>query len=275
MQKLTYILFTLTLLLAPPAFGKASPEIAKKHNQMLYTAVMVKYLSSAGSGTLVYSQRNEGAWDTFILTNYHVVQGAITVSKEWDPQKKKEIDKERRQRIRVFWFDYNDLSKFVGTRGKSADIVAYDKPADLALLKLRDKEKGVTPVAIIRHPCRSIHLFEEVWAVGAGLGRPPFATKGHVSFLREEVDGYPYTFTTAPIIFGNSGGSLFRQNGKGNYELIGVPSKVATTFFQAVSHIGLSIPMETVQIFLKDNKYDYIFPKGCKAAKVIILNEEK
>ena len=55
-----------------------------------------------------------------ILTNFHVVGSAVTVQEEWNPKVQKEVKRERRESIEVSWHQYNDLSAFVGTSGKTA-----------------------------------------------------------------------------------------------------------------------------------------------------------
>ena len=254
------IAITFLLLSAPQAWAST---VQQKHSEMLYTVVTVES-RALGSGTVVYSKKFNGNYETFILTNHHVVSSAIDINKEWDPIKKKKVDVEKLETVKIRWFDYNNLSRSVGTRGKIADIVAYDKRKDLALLKIRDKERGVKNVAIMRHPCRTINLFDNVYAVGSGLGKPPFATKGVLSLLDEEINGHRYMLATAPIIYGNSGGALFRLDIENNkYEFIGIPSRVESSYFQTVTHMGFSIPMQTVWQFLKKNKFKRILSAGC------------
>ena len=261
-------IFSLVLILLMTTFAWGNTPANKKHREMLYTVVTVESLGNLGSGTVVYSKKDKGDFETFILTNFHVVSSSVTISKEWSPIEKKKVDVEKRVVVKILWFNYNELSRFIGTRGKTADIVAYDKSKDIALLKVRDKERGTAFVARLRPPCRSIYLFDEVYAVGSGLGKPPFATIGTLSLMDEEIDGNRYMLATAPIIYGNSGGALFRlDNSASKYELIGIPSRVSATFFQSVTHMGFSIPMQTVWEFLKKNNYSQILPNGCEEKK--------
>jgi len=249
---------------AAPKYAIKSPE--QKHAEMLYPIVAVAAPYGSGSGTVIYSKDGKEGWETFILTNHHVVASAIKVEKEWDPRKKEKVDIERRMTLTVRWFIYNKLSRFVGTAGKTVDIVAYDEAADLALLKVRDSERGIDHVAALRPWCEPIYLFDPVFAVGAGLGKPPFATEGTLGLFDEEVDGYRYLLATAPIIFGNSGGALFRWDAKKlKFEMVGVPSRVSVTWAIVIPHMAWIIPRTTIWEFLKKNKLDRILPSGCSS----------
>jgi len=84
-------------------------------------------------------------------------------------------------------------------------------------------------------------------------------TSGEMAFAEQMIEGYRYQLATAPIIFGNSGGSLFSYSEvRKQYEMIGVPSRVSASGFQAVTHMGWSIPTETVNEFLRENFHGFI-----------------
>ena len=247
----------LAMGLAPPSFG----QCGFKQTEMLYTIVRVDTGSGNGSGIVVYSGKLESAddhYDTYILTNNHVIASAVKIVDEWNSTKGEKVQKERRLPVTVNWFDYNKCSRHVGTRGRTADIVHYDAAADLAVLKIRDREGRVPYVARMISENATINLGDPVWAAGAGLGEPPFITFGHVAFLDKQIEGYRYMLASAPIIFGNSGGALFRER-DGQFDLIGVTSKMSGSQFSgAVSHMGWSIPMETVRVFLREAKLFFI-----------------
>ena len=239
--------------------GVAQGSCDTKHTEMLYTVVLVDAAGGSGSGTVIYSGERDGKVATYVLTNFHVIQNGVNIKEEWDPKKGKKVEKELRTSVTANWFDYNDCSRNIGTRGKTADIVAYDKSADLALLKLHDTERPVFPVAQMIVEDASPHLGDEVWAVGAGMGEPPFMTKGNAAFLDKQINGHRYIMATAPIIFGNSGGALFRFSpDRDRHELIGVPSRARAAGWQIITHMAWSIPMSTVRKFLRDNDLSYI-----------------
>ena len=228
------------------------------HEQMLYPVVLIDVGNGGGSGTVIRSAKNEtGQAETYILTNFHVVESAVKVAMEWDPVKKEDVKKETRSPIDASWFIYNQLSRSVGTIGKVADIVAYDRTIDLALLKSRDVENLVPYVAKIAAADTPLVLFEEVWAVGAGLGQPPFPTQGMLSNLDTRISGDRYIFSSAPIIFGNSGGALFYRT-KDGYEVIGVPAKMSGAYGTPISHMAYSIPHESIHLFLKNNEMEWL-----------------
>ena len=227
-----------------------------QHEEMLDTAIRV---NTAGSGTVLYSKQHDNKWESYILTNYHVIGEQITIREIWDGMKGKKIKRETREPVTAFWFDYVRCSRSVGTRGRIADIVAHDEQRDLALLKLRDTERGVDRIAYVLPEKEYPKLGQTVWAIGAGLGYPPSMTSGEMAFAEQVINGYRYQLATAPIIFGNSGGSLFSYSDvRKRHEMIGVPSRVSATGFQAVTHMGWSIPTETAYTFLRDNYHGFI-----------------
>lgn len=241
-----------------PVSAQAEPP-AKQHEEMLYTVVQVQSGFSRGSGTVIWSGQRNGRWETYILTNHHVIDDSVKIEEEWDSDQGKEVKRESRDPVTALWFGYNDFSRSIGTSGREATIEAYDKKADLALLKLREKESGVPFVAGLIPEGETIYLFDPTFAVGSGMGRPPFATDGMVAYLDGRIDGHRYMMSTAPIIFGNSGGALFRYSGeRDRYELIGVPSRGTVAGFSIVEHMAWSIVIETVRGFLRDNGYGFI-----------------
>ena len=247
--------FTGMLLQCSTSISMAA-SCGPQHEEMLDTAIRV---NTAGSGTVLYSKQHDNKWESYILTNYHVIGEQITIREIWDGMKGKKIKRETREPVTAFWCDYVRCSRSVGTRGRIADIVAHDEQRDLALLRLRDTERGVDRIAHILPEKEYPKLGQTVWAIGAGLGYPPSMTSGEMAFAEQVINGYRYQLATAPIIFGNSGGSLFSYSDvRKRHEMIGVPSRVSATGFQAVTHMGWSIPTETVYTFLRDNYYGFI-----------------
>lgn len=241
-----------------------SADVIKMHSEMLYPSVRVKVGDSSGSGTVIFSAEYDGEQYTYVLTNHHVVKNNIIIKEEWSNKEQKEVKYESLSPVTVEWFDYNDMSREVGTRGKTADIVAYDTTYDLALLQIRDKESVIKHVAILAPEDRILFLFEEAWAVGSGLGKPPFPTWGMISNLDQQIGGKRYIFASAPIVFGNSGGTLYHyEESCGCYEMIGVPAIGAVIRLgfggSTVEHMAWSIPMETVYEFLRNNSKHFVW----------------
>ena len=255
----------LGLLCATSSAWGLSEQQVKKHNEMLYTVVLVEGPAGSGSGTVIFSDEltvdDEKEYHNYILTNHHVIASAITIKKEWDPNLGKERKNESRRPVEATWHIYNDYSHMIGSRSQKAEIVAYNDRLDLALLRLRDRERPIDgPVATLLPDEEKIYLYDEVWLSGAGLGEPPFSSFGHISNLDRIIEGEPYFLTTSPIIYGDSGGALFRYSVKRDkYELIGVPSKVRIVGWgMPVTHMAMSIPIDTVRDFLRENCYHEI-----------------
>ena len=260
------------LALWTPIVQAGEPSDYKiKHHQMLYTTVLLSAGIGTGSGTVIFSGEvdvdGETEVHTYILTNHHVVRRSIHIKEEWNPQTKKETKTETRDLVEAFSFEYNDYSVMVGKTGRRAEIIAYDVNADLAVVRLIDTERFVANVANLMPREDKLHQFEKVYAVGAGLGFSPFSTDGTVGFNDGLWKGHRYVLTTAPIIFGNSGGALFRWSDTSNsYELVGVPSAVSNAGFAGpVTHMAWSIPIETVYEVLERNHLCHIWTDPCPA----------
>ena len=247
---------------------KVDEDVIKKHEQMLYPVCRIRSKNVGGSGTVIYSDKDEeDKYHTFILTNHHVIENSIKVQEKWDPSVGMEIKKEMRSPVDVEFFYYENFSKCKGVSGSYKGIVRdYLADADIAILELDKHEEPVEYVAktIPEEDIQDIKVFDEVWAVGASLGHEPLATYGHIVFMDEIIDDYPYWMSTAQTIFGNSGGAVFRYSKeRDRYEFIGIPSRVAVTglgFSQSpITHMGWFIPPTTIYKFLRENDYEFIF----------------
>lgn len=131
--------------------------------------------------------------------------------------------------------------------GKSALVLRVDQQNDLSLLSVPGLEG---PVALMA--ARSPAQDEKVIAVGWPLGKLLTVTEGRVMALVEEGGEYRL-WTTAPIVFGNSGGGLFEFS-LGEWKLVGVTVSVPGV---SLGYAGipvftnsLVIPVETIRHFL-------------------------
>jgi len=111
----------------------------------------------------------------------------------------------------------------------------------------------------------TVHLMERVWAIGSGLGRPPFATEGYVASVDGRQSGMEYMMSTAPIVWGNSGGALFRWSDTDqHYQLVGVPSRIEIAGFKfPIFNMAWSIPTKTIYEFLANNNMCFIYGEPC------------
>ena len=248
-----------------------SKEIKQKHEQMFYPTVRVRAKKAGGSGTVVYSEKHNDEYYTNVITNHHVVSNCISLEKKWDPVIKRKVDKEVLDTVSVEFFRYNNYSHTIGSFAVEADIVAYSEVnggQDWALLRVRDKENKADWVANL-FPLKDIdnvHIFDQTYAVGASLGHPPVASEGMITYMDDEIEHYKYWMSSAPTIFGNSGGAVYRwSSARKQYEYIGVPSRISIQPMgfsaDAITHMGYFIPIDRVYKLLKENSYHFIYDK--------------
>jgi len=249
--------------------AKANKEIIQKHEQMFYPTVRVRTKKAGGSGTVVYSEKYNDEVYTYVITNHHVIADSVHLEKKWDPVLKRKIDKEILDTVYVEFFRYNNYSHTVGSFAVEADIVAYSEVEggqDWALLRVRDKENKADWVANMfpLEDLENVHIFDETYAVGASLGHPPVASNGMITYMDDEIEHYKYWMSSAPTIFGNSGGAVYRWSGtRKQYEYIGVPSRISIQPMgfsaDAITHMGYFIPIDRVYTLLEDNNYQFIY----------------
>jgi S1-C subfamily serine protease len=237
------------------------------HERYIYPVVRVSAGNAGGSGTIIYSRNMDGGdvYTTYVLTNHHVVSSSIRVVDEWDPNLQKKVKRERRSIVYVEIFKYKDISTPVGTTKVEADIMAYTKTEDMAILKLR-LEENVPYVAILplKENSHKYKVMDETIAVGCSLGFPPLPTVGMITRLNMQLQSLPYDMSSSQIIYGNSGGAMFNTAG----ELIGIPSRVAVVgWSSAITHMGLFIPANRIYDWMENEFYDFIFDPGLNMEK--------
>jgi len=246
---------------------EVAEELVKQHEQMLYPVVRVSTKRASGSGTVLFSGRDEGqqAFQTYLLTNYHVIDDAVHVKEDFDPDIGEERKKEIREPVSVEFFYYERLSRCRGQEKLQASIVYYDRDEDLALLRLRaERQVQHKAVLIPADEIDTIKIGTKVWCTGCGLAQPPFMTEGMISFLDSEIENKRWMLNSAASIFGNSGGALYRYCGSHDrYELIGVPGRIAVSILgitaSAVPHMGYAIVPERIYSFLRRGRYEFIY----------------
>ncbi len=183
--------------------------------------VQVRTPGGLGSGFIL----NE---DGYLITNFHVIEGETKISVEI--YHKPEGQMERRS--------YKDVR-----------IIAIDRFADLALLKIDDEDAPQfkhVPVG----STDPLGVGEGVFAIGSPLGLERTVTEGIVSVKTRQMQGRLYLQTSAQINPGNSGGPLFNLAG----EVVGV-TNMKMTFSEG---LGFAIPAEQVKYFL-DHRDAYAY----------------
>jgi serine protease Do len=176
--------------------------------------VQVRTPGGLGSGFFI----NE---DGSLITNFHVIENETQISIEVYHQKNGQLERRVYKQIR---------------------IVAINKFADLALLRIEDKDAP----KFVKVPVGSSDALaggDRVFAIGSPLGLERTVTEGIISTKTRELAGELYLQTTAQINPGNSGGPLFNLAG----EVIGV-TNMKVTFGEG---LGFAIPSTTLEYFLE------------------------
>lgn len=169
--------------------------------------------AAAGSGFIISS-------DGYILTNYHVIEKANTIT--------------------VTLADGSECE---------ATIVGSEEENDIAVLKI-DSEKTLNPVVLGDSDKMSVG--EEVVAIGNPLGELTFSmTKGIVSALDREISTDLYSSINmfqvdCAVNEGNSGGPIFNMYG----EVIGIVS--AKYASNTIEGLGFCIPINDVANVVTD-----------------------
>ncbi len=197
---------------------------------------------SASVSSSIYGQVTEGASsgsgfilseDGYVVTNYHVVEGASSVS--------------------VIAHDGNEYE---------ATVVGYDATNDVAVLKV--EASGLPAVTL--GSSQDLIIGDMVVAIGNPLGElNSTQTVGYVSGIGREVSTDSLTTismiqTDAAINPGNSGGPLFNMKG----EVVGITTAKysgTTASGASIEGIGFAIPIDDVVLMI-DDLIDYGFVTG-------------
>ena len=255
--------------------------IEDKHEKMLYPTVRVRTDKAGGSGTVIYSKiipGEEKKYETYVLTNCHVVSDNIKVEKKWSTLLKREVKTDILSECSVEFFNFEYGSWESGQNMYRSEIMCYDKDMDLALLKLKT-EKKIDYVAKLfpkgQHK-EKLRMFMNLYAVGCGLGHQPLATQGNLTGFDDVIDNYPYFLSTAPSIYGSSGGAVFLDE---TYEFIGVPSRVAVSISgfssDAITHLSYFIPVMTIYKFMEEQLFTFIYDSNTTSKKCESKRREK
>ena len=274
-------LISIILVLSLSLQAFAELNIKESHERMLYPVVRV---NGGGSGSVIFSEQpgpimakqkqKVEPFSTYVLTNWHVVAAAIKITKKWDSNQGKKVDVEKRDIIHVEQFIYKEMSEPVGTTKVEAEIVLYDEEEDLALVKLSSEEKFPWVVEFFPpEELPTLPVFSRTTAVGCSLSWPPVPSQGILTRKNVRIDSLPFHMSTAQIIYGNSGGAMFDDEGR----FIGVPSRVPALGWggsDPVVHMGLFIPVERVFAWLDREHYEFIYNPDISEAEGLQKREE-
>jgi S1-C subfamily serine protease len=154
-----------------------------------------------------------------IVTNYHVVEGAVAVT-----------------------------VSFSNDEAVRAKVVGVDPTTDLAVLRVNTPPRGLTPLRLGRSS--SVRVGDEVVAIGNPFGYERSMTAGIVSAIGRVLEA-PNDLaidnaiqTDAPINPGSSGGPLLNAAGL----VVGVNTQITTGSASNGSvGVGFAIPVDTVR----------------------------
>jgi serine protease Do len=197
--------------------------------------VQVRTPNGLGSGFII---NDEG----FLMTNFHVIENETQISVEVYHQKAGSLERKSYKQVR---------------------IMAMNKFADLALLKIEDKDAPKF-AKVLLGDSDALAVGDRVFAIGSPLGLERTVTEGILSTSTRPMQGELYLQTTTQINPGNSGGPLFNLRG----EVVGV-TNMKITFGEG---LGFAIPVDAVKYFLNhrdafaydndnpSNPYHYLEP---------------
>jgi putative serine protease PepD len=219
------------------ALSSASGRRTEVANSTL-TATQIYSLDSPGVVSITASSAEGADKGTgivlnrqgLILTNDHVVAGASSLSVA--------------------------TGSSSGT-GRSATLVGEEANSDLALIRVNPEGLGLEPLRMAS--AKTVHVGDQVYAIGDPYGLEETLTRGIVSGLGREIsapDGSRIAGviqTDAALNPGNSGGPLINQQG----EVIGVNSQIASDATRTEGSqpgstgVGFAIPSDTVSQAIK------------------------
>lgn len=236
----------------------------KKHEKFLYPVVRVYGTRGTGSGTVLYSKKdpeNDGEFQTFVLTNYHVIESNISIKDAWDSIMQKEIKKEFIEPCHVEIFDYVRVSIVDSSNRYRSEIVAYSKEEDLAIIRMETPRQYKCPATLIpRDDIKKLTLFQDVVVSGCSLAHEPFCNFGQLTFFNEIIERKKYMMTNAVSIFGNSGGALFLAD---SGYMIGVPSRISGIQLgfgvDIITWMGFSCHPERLYEFFDDQEFQLLY----------------
>lgn len=234
-----------------------------RHKELLLPVVRVRAPKGTGSGTVIYSGPDKAGtgFSTYVLTNHHVVESAIEFKDEWSALLKRKTKIDVLGVVEAEFFEYQWNSRAVGATSVLGQIAAYDVNEDLALIRL-NTTRQVPDVARLLPKGQELLLRASMplFAVGAGMGEAPVITAGMLSQFGMMIGNREFWVSTAPTIFGNSGGALFLAD---TNEFIGVPARLIVAMLgmsvDAITHLSWAIPITRVYEFLDAQVFQFIY----------------
>ncbi len=226
------LLFLALFSLSVPAFSAALLEVENKtidiYRRATPSTVNVSNIKVARNSVYGNVEIPQGAgsgwvWDDkgHIVTNGHVVEGGNTF---------------------VVTF-YNDPKQY------KAELVGVAREKDIAVLKLQEKPKTLTPITT--GSSKSLQVGQYSFAIGSPFGLDHTLTTGVISAVGRQIEGFggvkinDMIQTDAAINMGNSGGPLLNSSA----ELIGMNTMIFSTSGSSAG-LGFAVPVDTIKLIV-------------------------
>jgi len=259
---------------------KTKEEIVREHEDMIYPTVRVRAEGVGGSGLIIYSKpapTNENKYETYVFTCNHVIEKAIKFIEKWSPLAGRKITVEDRIEVQVEVFKYEGVSRLVGGTTYQAEIMAWDKQSDIALLKIKSSEK--LPYVAKLYPKgkeEEILLGTPSIAVGCSLGHEPIICYGNITSKHDRHENKEYWMSTANTIFGNSGGAEFLAD---THEYVGITAMVSGVQLgfsvDIITWMGFFVPITTIYEFLEEQIFQFIYDLAYTSDQCAEMREKK
>ena len=201
------------------------------------TTELGPHSTQGGSGVVVRSeQREDGGYDTYILTCDHVIQVRMgPLYSIW----------------RVSYIEFYDhfTNKIIQA---SAKLIAHDTDKDLALIKLDTKWAFPTAQLMPPEELWRLRIDSKVLVVGSALGGLPVYTRGDITLLFKD-----YLEVNAPAYRGISGGACYLES---NNMVIGLPNVLRTDIDGIlVPHLVGVVPIYAIHKWLDEIGYEFLY----------------
>jgi hypothetical protein len=128
--------------------------------------------------------------------------------------------------------------------GKAVVVVKKDTAVDLMFIHVLGLNSPTLPLAT-----KSLTMDQKVILAGFPMGVEEVVTEGRNQGRVDKL-GRPLLLVTALGIFGNSGGPLVVLE-DGEYKIAGIASALIGAGFQAVTHLILVVPTESIEALLR------------------------
>lgn len=258
---LAWTLLAATLVLVP---NLAMKSIAADITTMTNANFIFRSGGDLCSATLISKT------ERWVLTNQHCVDGAInTVTREevQPDGSVKEIKRLVYDEITLSQPAYGPNGR-VGELTLRAEILAFNKSKDLAVLRILSDTTPLTAAAQIAPDGYKLQQGQVVWAIGNPIGLENTVTRGVISHLYREIqignEKAFYLQTDAALAGGSSGGSLYSDDGY----LVGIPS----AGYRGTS-LNFAIPYTVFKKFLADNGFARAWDPGAPSREEFLAKQ--